>query len=607
MDRLYVINERANISFFLIFAVSTGSVLLLLSLFFFFAEDRRGLFPFLLFCFFAATENVFRGEFLSGLIDRPTRSFVFNVLRSSGTAFLAVFFIEHLRVENLRKLVRALPPLAVISIGALAIEAFWGGKRIHGGHVLAINQAFLVAVLMVVSALAFMRWRRDVRGGRAANRSRESLYLAVLASAYSALVIHEYYLSTQAGFDKRAVYDLIFLYYMGFLSARRLGMRERQVKAQDRRIAQLQVESAVADITALVAHDVRRPFSVVRMMVAKLAEAPDHLAVKDVLTEFQPVFRESMEDVEGMLTEILQTSADRAPVAEPTPTAALVASCLSDCLRRGGRQDMGHSSSLRHTRMLLVERLHIQRALSNLLDNARQATPSGGRIWIETADAITAAGEYVHIAIGNSGSFVAPEDRRKIFEPFFSKSKRGGTGLGLAFVKKVVLRHGGHVWCESQAGSGTVFHLHLPAAAAADQPTPQPARTIAPVAFPRVVVIDDDTFILDAWRRTMTDAECLCYVSPEAVLAALASGSLDLKAVACIITDLTFVSPSTTALQGVFLVETLRKSYAGPLFVSSDMPASGEAWERLVNGFLPKEPQTFESLMGIRRTSDVAG
>ena len=131
----------------------------------------------------------------------------------------------------------------------------------------------------------------------------------------------------------------------------------------------------------------------------------------------------------------------------------------------------------------------IEQVLVNLVVNARDAMPSGGRIHIELDQveldgsagenrSAAAPGRYVRLSVSDTGSGMTPEIVAQIFEPFFTTKEEGkGTGLGLATVYGIVQQGGGTIEVESQPGAGTTFRICLPQVADADA-VKAPDRTI---------------------------------------------------------------------------------------------------------------------------------
>jgi signal transduction histidine kinase/ActR/RegA family two-component response regulator len=164
-----------------------------------------------------------------------------------------------------------------------------------------------------------------------------------------------------------------------------------------------------------------------------------------------------------------------------------------------------------------VDVSQLENAIVNLVVNARDAMPEGGRITIETANASldeaycrqfgdVAPGQYVLLSVSDTGTGISPENLRKVFEPFFTtKIAPAGTGLGLAMIYGFVKQSKGHIRIYSEVGHGTTARIYLPRMAGATrlETVPAAARVESagmPVARPGEVVlmVEDDQDVLDS-------------------------------------------------------------------------------------------------------------
>ncbi len=159
----------------------------------------------------------------------------------------------------------------------------------------------------------------------------------------------------------------------------------------------------------------------------------------------------------------------------------------------------------------------IEQSILNLAINARDAMPDGGRLVLETKTLTLDAdycrrhldaspGEYVLLAVSDTGQGMDEETAERVFEPFFTTKKLGeGTGLGLAMVFGIVKVHGGHVTCESKLGVGTTFKLYFPVAVETGaNGHVNESRQMPALGTETILVVDDEDGIRELGKRILT-------------------------------------------------------------------------------------------------------
>lgn len=235
-----------------------------------------------------------------------------------------------------------------------------------------------------------------------------------------------------------------------------------QLRAAGRDVRRAASSIAIAKTTRMLAHDVRRPFSTLQI-VLNMIERSDNLEdLKSIAARAVPEIRSAMTSVSGMLDDVMQIGSEgRAQTAE-VQLAEQLEQDLEECFRIHRRAAVSIAYDLAHTTSVKIDRLKISRVVSNIVSNAIQAMRGRGKLWIHSRDVEGEGGRrFVEVCIGNDQSFIEPEDLPHLFDVFFTKGKANGTGLGLAIAHQFVAAHGGHIWCQSSRVEGEVGHVEF--------------------------------------------------------------------------------------------------------------------------------------------------
>ena len=206
----------------------------------------------------------------------------------------------------------------------------------------------------------------------------------------------------------------------------------------------------------------------------------------------------------------------------------------------------------------------LEQVLVNLVVNARDAMPAGGKLMIETADveldaeyarahAGVVPGPYAMLAVTDTGAGMDEATRMRLFEPFFTTKERGkGTGLGLATVYGIVKQSGGNIWVYSEPGRGTTFKIYLPRVKAAATPRLQPSGLAAAGGGELLLIVEDEPHLRALFGRMVTELGYRVRTAESGEAALRVVASEDLRP------DLLVTDVVLTGMGGKVLAERLR-------------------------------------------------
>jgi signal transduction histidine kinase len=229
--------------------------------------------------------------------------------------------------------------------------------------------------------------------------------------------------------------------------------------------------AAVGQLAAGVAHEIRNPLTAIRSTMQYLLrgltpEEPRHQLVHELLKEVDRI----NSTVGGLLSLSRSGDLRKAEVDLLEPLGQAVQLLAARAAEQG--VEMRCAFGVVGPRVL-GDAGQLKQVFLNLLINALQSTPAGGRIavgvtpWSQPEPART---RWVQVRIEDTGPGIPPEQVRRVFDPFYT-TKRDGTGLGLAICHGIVEQHEGEIQLESEIGVGTAVAVRLPLAAEEPWPT----------------------------------------------------------------------------------------------------------------------------------------
>lgn len=224
----------------------------------------------------------------------------------------------------------------------------------------------------------------------------------------------------------------------------------------------LQRESELSQLMIGLAHEVRNPLNAIRLnlhMIGRDDRSDRRLTSEDWTSMVQESLEE-VERVDALIGEMLCFAPGRHELKENVDLAAEIPSAVRFVQHLLDREQIDLRVNLPAAETWVrFDRSRFRQLLLNLLNNAREA--AGSRGWIEIGVKRSRGG--IELSVSDSGPGVPPQDRNRVFAPFYT-TKESGVGLGLALVKRFVEEAGGQVSCEDDGAAGSRFRIWLPEA-----------------------------------------------------------------------------------------------------------------------------------------------
>jgi PAS domain S-box-containing protein len=281
------------------------------------------------------------------------------------------------------------------------------------------------------------------------------------------------------------------------------------------RLRQSQKMDAIGQLTGGIAHDFNNLLTVI---LGNADVIEEYLVDAPALIQSQASVIRRAGERAAELTHRLLAFARRQPLdPRRTNVNALIAD-IEEMMRR----TLSESYDIELVRgagiwKAIVDPHELENAILNLAINARDAMPHGGKLTIETCNSAVDAdyaainemepGQYVVIAVSDTGSGMTNEVKAKAFDPFFTTKPEGkGSGLGLSMVFGFASQSGGLVKIYSELGQGTTVKIYLPRALDNVEVEYQRVATIEPIkrGSERILLVEDDELVLQHTARSLT-------------------------------------------------------------------------------------------------------
>jgi PAS domain S-box-containing protein len=287
----------------------------------------------------------------------------------------------------------------------------------------------------------------------------------------------------------------------------RLKAQARLAKAEDA-LRQSQKMEAVGQLTGGIAHDFNNLLTVIlgglEQMDRGLASITDP-KLSSRLLRSRDMARQASQRAATLTARLLAFSRRQPLDPKPIDTNRLIAG-LADMLSRTlGEQVRLEVVTAPGLWAAQADVNELENAILNLAVNARDAMPDGGRLTVETGNAFldddyvsriaepVAAGQYVLVAVTDTGVGMDPGTLERVFEPFFTTKPAGqGTGLGLSQVYGFIRQSNGHVRIYSEVGQGTTVKLYLPRLAGSAVRTDEGPRNLSRVGGDETILVVED-------------------------------------------------------------------------------------------------------------------
>ncbi len=214
--------------------------------------------------------------------------------------------------------------------------------------------------------------------------------------------------------------------------------------------------AALGQLAAGIAHEIRNPLTSINILIHSLRDKPSD---EERHQEDLRVIEEEIHRINEIVDQFLRFAKPAPPLLQEADVLSLFEETLQLLKPQIEKQRISVQKEFPSLPPTVLDREQMKQVILNLLLNALQAMPGGGRLRL--SGQVLEDNRWIQLSIQDTGVGIPPEDMNKLFDPFFS-TKEGGVGLGLSIAHRIIDQHRGKIQMESTPGQGTLFTLWLP-------------------------------------------------------------------------------------------------------------------------------------------------
>ncbi|WGL58960.1 hybrid sensor histidine kinase/response regulator [Pigmentibacter sp. JX0631] len=227
-------------------------------------------------------------------------------------------------------------------------------------------------------------------------------------------------------------------------------------------LKQMHMMRAISNTIQMLAHDLRHPFAHIKNALHVMLRLSSYDEIRQYIKDTGRAIEKDIMKVENMLSDLLHFRTEGQPNIVETSFYKLIYSVVKNCFEVQNKTNIELLYDFKHQYFVNVDIQKMERVLSNIITNAIEAMNGKGVIQFSTREYFDLGQLYIEICIANTNSYIEEEYKDKIFDLFFTKGKKRGTGIGLGIAKEIVQQHGGDIFFQSSKSDGVKFFIKIP-------------------------------------------------------------------------------------------------------------------------------------------------